>query len=1226
MSLPDAEPAKNPSATSPWLDVLHTTAGRFSAAVGALSSVATTVLTLKQLMKPEAAASPGSGGGLPGWATVTALAILLGSLAFYYRQVRKRQKWALPLHTDVFVGARPLRDEDIARTGFFGRDGDTTELLEKLRDDQMRYLLLFGETGCGKSSLIRAGLIPALNKTGRYHCEYLRFFDRPLEELRQVLRARVAGSGSTPDTTPAGDTAEPISLVEELQKARERTGKTLILFIDQFEEIHVNPISSEEIRAIKEMVWSVAGKQASIDAKIVFSLRYDFLHLMDMFEDAEHLDNIFARRSARYHLEHFSEQTARNVMLSMLRGPSGLLWPSELIERILGDLKIQRLVHGELRNVVLPTEMQIVCQMVQAQGIRRASEYRGKRQIIRDYVDKAIKTAPSGEDLARNVLLALIDDNRLTKAKPQSLGQIAARTQASNTGRVQHLLDWLDEERHLIQTKPAQKGQNEALYELGHDHLVRIICDVAGATLSGASLSRSILSASRLQRELNPGYRLSISDCVRLYRYPPDEMKPEDRDFVRRSVRGFLVRVCLPAVLLLVLVLVVRTTASHLDFDEEDRDALVIRKGLPYLQPLLGSRQVRVQTGIKKFRLPGHTQGTPPILVDLGRKRWHLDVLRFVHPGFSAEEALRADLLKSASAYVQSTENDFEQDESDYAAAIDLLAALGSEQEKTDAAQMAHKRMLGALDRLANSCTGDRCNPACAGSQSVVVQSAKALRRLDPRLNTPALAAKISQELDAAAPGSLTEDACVSALVELRRLDPSIVRRLTSRLGVSIARHVAGAAEKDEPRGSSVSSIVNQFDLLRSTLRGPDALKKLDPELRGKLAALLWQRIEVPGASAQNVLDAVRILTRLDYKEEPFVNWLRKEKGATDASPLRLRAVWNALWRLKVPLGLADYQVFARVLAAGLTNLRNLPHYEPWIVTREDSQSVEDTHDVQVALSLIDLLADNPTLEPSVWHGLAEARIELSLEPMLAEVLRRGRFLGDIPDSLVETALRIGVPSPDLLKAIPTKLQAKPFSAALCSLLTGGYCESGRPATIPSNPYESDGTRTKEARLLAAIKEQIQAANKAPDDVCRWTRIALLHGIQDDEVLRSREEANCGGTLDGTRIWLKGRDGQTLSQKADFLLEKFDAPGIDARSGDRESVVSTLYSLLDEYLDSADDAGPAGIPPAVAAVQKIQAKIQERFGKTRSLAVRVSLSRLLDLIESRLSRVGPEST
>lgn len=1220
MSPPDAEPAKSTSPTSPWLDVLNTTAGRFSAAVGALSSVATTVLTLKQMMKPEAAAS--SGGGIPGWATATALAILLGSLGFYYRQVRKRQKWALPLHTDVFVGARALRDEDTARTGFFGRDADIAELLEKLRDDQMRYLLLFGETGCGKSSLIRAGLIPALNKTGPYHCEYLRFFDRPLEELRQVLRSRVAvsnsnsASASTPGTAPGGDAGQPVSLVEELRQARERVGKTLVLFIDQFEEIHVNPIGSEEIRAIKEMVWSVAGKQASIDAKIVFSLRYDFLHLMDMFEDAEHLDNIFARRSARYHLEHFSEQTARNVMLSMLRGPSGLLWPSELIERILGDLKIERLVHGELRNVVLPTEMQIVCQMVQAQGIRRASEYRGKRQIIRDYVDKAIKTAPSGEDLARNVLLALIDDNRLTKAKPQSLAQIAARTQAGNTGRVQHLLDWLDEERHLIQTKPAHKGHNEALYELGHDHLVRIICDVAGATLSGASLSRSILSASRLQRELNPRYRLSISDCVRLYRYPPDEMKPEDRDFLRRSVRGFVVRFCLPAVALLSLILVVRSTASHLDFDEQDRDALVIRKGLPYLQPLLGSQQVRVQTGMKKYRLPGHKRGVQPLLTDVGRKRWHLDLLRFVHPGLSAEETLRTDLVKIASEYFRSTEDDLAQDEYDYSAATDLLAALGSEQDKADAARTAHNRMLGALGRLASSCTSDSCSPECESGKSVVVHSAEALRRLDPRLNTPALVAKISKEFDAAAPGGWTADACVSALIELRKLDPSIVSRLTSRLRTGIAQHAASTTGEGAP---SMTLIVSQFDLLRRALRGPGAVKKIDPELRGQLAALLWKRLEVPGASEQNVLDAVRILALLDYKEEPFVGWLRREKGATAASPLRLRAVWDALWTLKIPLGPADYQVFARILAAGLDNLRSLPNYEPAVVTREAAQRVEDTHDVQRALSLVGLLSDSSYLPPAVWHGLAAAGIDRSLKPMLAEVLRRSRYLGGTPDSLVEAARHVGVSGQDLLKAIPGKLREDTASAALCSVLTDGYCSTAWPPVLPSNPYETDGTRTKEAILLAAIKERIQTANRTPDDVCRWTRIALLHGVQDDEIMRHREESSCGGTVDGMRIWLKGRDGQTLGQKVDLLLEKLDAPGIDARSGDREAVTETIDYLVRDHL--WDDEGVD--LTHVRDVQAILAKLQERFDRTRSLAVRISLSSLIDWTEMGLSRVDP---
>jgi hypothetical protein len=49
---------------------------------------------------------------------------------------------------------------------FFGRDAEIQDLLEKLTKDS--FLAVVGDSGSGKSSLVRAGLIPALHR-GRFH-------------------------------------------------------------------------------------------------------------------------------------------------------------------------------------------------------------------------------------------------------------------------------------------------------------------------------------------------------------------------------------------------------------------------------------------------------------------------------------------------------------------------------------------------------------------------------------------------------------------------------------------------------------------------------------------------------------------------------------------------------------------------------------------------------------------------------------------------------------------------------------------------------------------------------------------------------------------------------------------------------------------------------------------------------------------------------------------------
>jgi len=57
-----------------------------------------------------------------------------------------------------YPGLRPFRHEEAIV--FFGRDEQVDQLLAKL--DRSRFLAVVGTSGCGKSSLVRAGLIPAL--------------------------------------------------------------------------------------------------------------------------------------------------------------------------------------------------------------------------------------------------------------------------------------------------------------------------------------------------------------------------------------------------------------------------------------------------------------------------------------------------------------------------------------------------------------------------------------------------------------------------------------------------------------------------------------------------------------------------------------------------------------------------------------------------------------------------------------------------------------------------------------------------------------------------------------------------------------------------------------------------------------------------------------------------------------------------------------------------------
>ncbi len=81
---------------------------------------------------------------------------------------------------------------------FFGRDEQTLELLERLHEK--RFLAVVGSSGCGKSSLVRAGLLSKLQAStamgDRWQVVTLKPGSRPFVELAAALAVTLCdGSG-----------------------------------------------------------------------------------------------------------------------------------------------------------------------------------------------------------------------------------------------------------------------------------------------------------------------------------------------------------------------------------------------------------------------------------------------------------------------------------------------------------------------------------------------------------------------------------------------------------------------------------------------------------------------------------------------------------------------------------------------------------------------------------------------------------------------------------------------------------------------------------------------------------------------------------------------------------------------------------------------------------------------------------------------------------------------
>jgi hypothetical protein len=147
-----------------------------------------------------------------------------------------------------FPGLRPF--ETAESYLFFGREGQSEELLKRLR--QSRLFALVGTSGSGKSSLVGAGLVPYLyggllpDAGSQWRVVVFRPGENPIRNLAEALNAPdVIGRANPSEEQAVRDLTllevrlrrSGLGLIEVVRLARLPEGQNLLVIIDQFEEL-----------------------------------------------------------------------------------------------------------------------------------------------------------------------------------------------------------------------------------------------------------------------------------------------------------------------------------------------------------------------------------------------------------------------------------------------------------------------------------------------------------------------------------------------------------------------------------------------------------------------------------------------------------------------------------------------------------------------------------------------------------------------------------------------------------------------------------------------------------------------------------------------------------------------------------------------------------------------------------------------------------------------------
>jgi cellulose biosynthesis protein BcsQ len=369
-------------------------------------------------------------------------------------------------HGTPYLGLRPFEEQHASV--FFGREELIERLIEELRG--AHFLAVIGSSGSGKSSLVQAGLFPALRRGGlpgsdTWFLVTLTPGAHPLARLASTTGNLLQGRDSVVEAELAADEGAFYRLIAQALAGAEphsAVGRQLLLFVDQFEElVTLCAEEPERQRFIDSLLYAATAPHSPL--VLVLALRSDFLGEFARYRElAAWLQSnlVMVARMTSDELRKAIELPAQQV---------GMALESGLVERILHDV--------ENEPGALPLLEFLLLQLWERRrggwltnaayseigGVQGALAWRAEEAYAR--------LTPAQQAAARRVLLRLIQpgqgsaDTRRRTTLPELL---PAQGESAD---VEAIVKALADARLLV---TSQDERNSAMtVELAHDALIQ---------------------------------------------------------------------------------------------------------------------------------------------------------------------------------------------------------------------------------------------------------------------------------------------------------------------------------------------------------------------------------------------------------------------------------------------------------------------------------------------------------------------------------------------------------------------------------------------------------------------------------------------------------------------------------------------------------------------------------------------------------------------------------
>jgi hypothetical protein len=309
----------------------------------------------------------------------------------------------------------PMEDRVAPELAAAGRQQDLTRLIERVGRRDYRLIVIHGNSGVGKSSLVTAGLVPMLKQRAIDIRDNLpvvmRTYTHWVQELNQRLDEELQSRTRKQNFGNSGTHPTPDSLLEKLQRLDQGNLRTVLIF-DQFEEFFFVYSQPEERKPFFDFLTQCLQ---ILSLNVVLSLREDYLHLLLEFNRLPAMAQTgidILSRNVLYELGNFSPSDARAIIRSLTERAHFYLEPA-LVAQLVEDL-------AQEVGTVRPIELQVVGAQLQEENITTLAQYRAygqesKQELVKRYLDGVVTDCGTENRQLAELVLFLLTDERGTR-------------------------------------------------------------------------------------------------------------------------------------------------------------------------------------------------------------------------------------------------------------------------------------------------------------------------------------------------------------------------------------------------------------------------------------------------------------------------------------------------------------------------------------------------------------------------------------------------------------------------------------------------------------------------------------------------------------------------------------------------------------------------------------------------------------------------------------------